>query len=1632
MHGGDRMAGEIPAGSVGRQETLQVLAFLREFDQIRQPPIRHLSRYEFTLRQRDVPQGPGVDSNLAAFGGDEASDLGGNLADACLLSVAKQTLTRAPAPRDEWRPWIRTDGGNPTIRPSVHPYRTDRPAQEAPNSADAWTTNPARVAAFVSWVDTVWTPWAQAEQRRRQVQQLYERLFQLYLQVRRDSELVELIWGYGLLSWQVATEDVWHPLLIARVELAFDRSKAILTVHPTSAVPEIASEILSGAPPEQMDEFRRLEQEFRKAPIAPWDVAHARPVLQQALHSLGTSAGLVEDEATPLPSVIARIVPEGVLFLRRRRSGYHRDIEQWEEILRRGQAPAAPVTAIVGIHGDGAGEPTASQTESPAPTAPTEGSWQSLEQELLLPLPSNQEQREIARRLARHHGVVVQGPPGTGKTHAVANLLCHLLAHGKTVLVTAQTDRALRVLRAKVPKSIRSLCVSVLARDVDAQEELRESVQNIVAEIGGGGGTHAATAQRARDELRTVQSQLNELWGRMGAARRAERSEITIGGRTWTPSTIGDYLRSHVGEDSWLPDPLGPSDPMPLTTAELAELFRLLGSHARIDLEEGLQDLPSPGTLPSAEAFRTVHATRRSLREQVAARPAWIQRWEAPERLTEPGLAETLQTLRSDLERALEDLQAFQAGWLQTIRQQIGSDPARLHWWQGIVEEMDRRRREITTLRRKIVDRKVVVRLPGSLDEALTAVTALHAYVAGGGGFGRMFGLLHGALKATRDGCHVDGHLPNNTVDCEALLDHLRVLKLRYHLGQIYANELGPLGAPEVKGEALELAVEPILSTLRKLLGWRERTWEPLIARLARFNCRVSLRMQGTGELQPAGIVLVEERPGDEVGTVRAILEVLNAALEKVQLAELDAWRSRLGDALAQGLAQLNAAGVWRRLREAWETERADLWAAALDETARLATIRPALERFRGFYTSLKAVTPQWAARLLDMAGDPARAVLPPRPAEAWLWRQLETWLTQHLQAESAESLRQQIDRLQARERRLIEAQVTHATWAAQIVRVTPQERQALLGWQQTIQKLGKGFSKRAPELKREAQALMNQSRGAVPVWIMPLARVVENFAPGGRKFDVVITDESSQLDSYGILALLRAERAIVIGDNMQISPAAVGVPVDRVKELIDKHLTGIPSKHLYDGQQSLYDMASRAFGGTIRLREHFRCMPEIIAFSNQFYNNEIRPLRDPASSTLLPPVVLHRVPGYRPEGSMVNEVEAAEVAALIAAVCQHPAYTHCTIGAISLLGEDQARAIYERVARLVPEEELDRRSFVCGDAYHFQGDERDVMFLSLVETGDGRMATLNRLPDVQRFNVAASRPKDQLWIVHSVDGSVFHPEDLRGRLLRFYSEEGRRIENWKSVEEILQPKTRDDEFFFQRKVAKAIVDRGYTVRAEVRVGHYRIDLVVDGLTDSLAVECDGDRWHTLEHEQDDVARQMILERLGWRFVRIRGGEFFRDPDRAVESVWKRLEELEIHPVATNGPPSPTEGITKEIIEDARRRHEQIAPPPIGGDVAASVQGQPPVATWEAAEWQKAVPGRPSDALAARKRDPQAGRGSPAVGARDSATAWTCPGAGPAPGGVRFRAGPDPRAAEPAGPAGVRLAPGQPGVARPG
>lgn len=103
--------------------------------------------------------------------------------------------------------------------------------------------------------------------------------------------------------------------------------------------------------------------------------------------------------------------------------------------------------------------------------------------ELYFPLPANEAQREIAKLLDSRQGVLIQGPPGTGKSHTIANLICHLLATGKRLLVTSHTARALRVLKGYFPNEISPLCVSLLGDDAIALRELEESVQGILSRL---------------------------------------------------------------------------------------------------------------------------------------------------------------------------------------------------------------------------------------------------------------------------------------------------------------------------------------------------------------------------------------------------------------------------------------------------------------------------------------------------------------------------------------------------------------------------------------------------------------------------------------------------------------------------------------------------------------------------------------------------------------------------------------------------------------------------------------------------------------------------------------------------------------------------------------------------------------------------------------------------------------------------------------------------------------------------------------------------------------------------------------------------------------------------------------------
>jgi very-short-patch-repair endonuclease len=165
---------------------------------------------------------------------------------------------------------------------------------------------------------------------------------------------------------------------------------------------------------------------------------------------------------------------------------------------------------------------------------------------------------------------------------------------------------------------------------------------------------------------------------------------------------------------------------------------------------------------------------------------------------------------------------------------------------------------------------------------------------------------------------------------------------------------------------------------------------------------------------------------------------------------------------------------------------------------------------------------------------------------------------------------------------------------------------------------------------------------------------------------------------------------------------------------------------------------------------------------------------------------------------------------------------------------------------------------------------------------------------------------------VHSLDPADLKPKDLRRRLIQH-------AEDPEAVRLLMKQSEETSETPLEHEVHNRLFEAGYRVLSHWRVGYYTIDLVVEGGGRRLAIECDGDKTGAVEQLREDMARQAILERLGWSFVRVRGSEFFMNPDKAMKPVLARLSELKIRPEGgIEKAETPQNG--KEVLERIIRR----------------------------------------------------------------------------------------------------------------
>lgn len=98
----------------------------------------------------------------------------------------------------------------------------------------------------------------------------------------------------------------------------------------------------------------------------------------------------------------------------------------------------------------------------------------------ITPLSLSDSQEKVIKNIENNKFIAVQGPPGTGKSQTIVNLVAHLIANGKTVLVASRMDKAVDVVADRL-NELGAPYLALRAGRTNYQRQLSRQLQDLIS-----------------------------------------------------------------------------------------------------------------------------------------------------------------------------------------------------------------------------------------------------------------------------------------------------------------------------------------------------------------------------------------------------------------------------------------------------------------------------------------------------------------------------------------------------------------------------------------------------------------------------------------------------------------------------------------------------------------------------------------------------------------------------------------------------------------------------------------------------------------------------------------------------------------------------------------------------------------------------------------------------------------------------------------------------------------------------------------------------------------------------------------------------------------------------------------------
>ena len=407
-----------------------------------------------------------------------------------------------------------------------------------------------------------------------------------------------------------------------------------------------------------------------------------------------------------------------------------------------------------------------------------------------------------------------------------------------------------------------------------------------------------------------------------------------------------------------------------------------------------------------------------------------------------------------------------------------------------------------------------------------------------------------------------------------------------------------------------------------------------------------------------------------------------------------------------------------------------------------------------------------------------------------------------------------------------------------------------------------------------EYQALL----AAFPVWLVSLNTLHRVLPLNAQMFDLVIIDEATQCNISSTLpALHRAKRAIIVGDTKQLKHYSF-LAKSKEAQIMERHRISLNDNGMVSYRDnSILDLTLNRLDSHNQLAfldEHFRSKPQLINFSNSaFYQDKLKVMQHrPCTSS--GHLHLKRLKGIRDKQG-VNQIEAAQVIAAIKdqiAQDVESGLTH-TMGVISPF-RHQAQYIAKEVESNFSEAQIRKHKLRIATPYGFQGEERDIMFISFaVDNHSKRAAVYLNKADV--FNVTITRAREKQVLFLSIDENLLSEQNLLRRYVNSISE----FEAKHSVTSQISE--------FQQQVISELTARNITTWAGYTIAGTEIDVLCEHKGVYLALDLIGFPGPWADFFELNTYK--IFKRAGIEVLPISYGLWRVDQNVCVEQIIRKL-----------------------------------------------------------------------------------------------------------------------------------------------